>query len=238
MKGKKKIDLEEMLSAGVHFGHRTSKWCPKNKPFIFGSRRNVHIIDLSKTKEKLEEARGFIKKLASQQKKILLVGTRQEVAGPIQEAAEAMDMPFVKERWLGGTFTNFKVIRQRVERLQELEEKQTKGVLDKYTKKEQHEFQKEIDRLEKKFGGLRKLEELPAAVLVVGADDDSLSLKEAEETGVTTMALVDTNVNPGRVDYVIPANDDAVQSVNLILKYLIYAFQKGKKQVKAKEEKK
>jgi small subunit ribosomal protein S2 len=212
-----KLDVEEMAKAGLHFGHRTSKVHPKMMPFIFGARNTVHIIDLEKTKEKFKEALDFIKNLVSEGKTILFVGTKTQIKDLVKEVATECDFPYINERWLGGTFTNFKVIRKRVEYLLDLEKKKAEGYFEKYTKKERAEIEKEIEKLEKKFGGLRKMENLPEAIFVCDMVKDKLAIKEAKMKGVKVIAICDTNADPTLADFPIPANDDAISSVKYIL---------------------
>jgi small subunit ribosomal protein S2 len=211
------LDVEEMAKAGLHFGHKTSKVHPKMFPFIFGVRNTIHIIDLEKTKEKFKEALKFIQKLISENKTILFVGTTPQIKELIKEIATELDFPYVNERWLGGTFTNFEVIKKRVEYLKELEKKKSEGYFEKYTKKEKMKIEKEIERLNKKFGGLRKMEKLPDAVFICNMVKDKLAVKEAREKGVKIIAISDTNADPTLADYPIPANDDAISSVKYIL---------------------
>jgi small subunit ribosomal protein S2 len=211
------INIEEMAQAGLHFGHRISKVHPKMEPFIFGVRNTVHIIDLEKTKEKFKEALDFIKKLISEGGTILFVGTKTQIKDLVKEVAKECDFPYVNERWLGGTFTNFQVMRKRVEHLLDLEKKKAEGHFEKYTKKERAEIEKEIEKLEKKFGGLKKMENLPEAIFVCDMVKDKLAVKEARMKGVKIIAISDTNADPTLADFPIPANDDAISSVKYIL---------------------
>jgi small subunit ribosomal protein S2 len=209
--------VEEMAKAGLHFGHKTSKVHPKMFPFIFGVRNNVHIIDLEKTKEKLDEVLKFIQELVSQNKTILFVGTKPQIKDLVKEMATELGYPYVTERWLGGTFTNFEVIRKRVEKLKELEKKKAEGFFERYTKKERTKIEKMIQKLEKKFGGIKNMEVLPDAVFICDMVKDKLAVKEAREMGVKIIAISDTNSDPTLADYFIPANDDAISSVKYIL---------------------
>lgn len=209
--------LEEMAEAGLHLGHKTSKVHPNMKPFIYGMRNYIHIIDLEKTKEKLDEALDFIKKTIADGEKVLFVGTKVQLKNIVKEAAKECDSPHVTERWLGGTFTNFSTIKKRIEHFKELKEKRKKGELEKYTKKERAEFDKEIADLETKFGGLVDLEGLPAAIFIADTANNILAVKEARKKGVKIVAITDTNTDPTLVDYPIPANDDAISSVKYIL---------------------
>lgn len=209
--------LEEMAEAGLHLGHKTSKVHPNMKPFIYGMRNYIHIIDLEKTKEKLDEALNFINKIISDGEKVLFVGTKVQLKSIVKEAAKECDLPHITERWLGGTFTNFSTIKKRIDYFKELREKRKKGELEKYTKKERAEFDKEIADLETKFGGLVDLEGLPAAIFIADTANNISAVKEAKKKGVKVIAITDTNTDPTLVDYPIPANDDAISSVKYIL---------------------
>ena len=216
-KSKINIDSDEMMKAGVHLGHRVSRLHPKMKDYIFGVRNTIHIIDLEKTVVEFEKALNFIKELVEKKGTILLVGTKTPLKRIVKETAIECDIPYVNERWLGGTFTNFKVILKRIEYFRELERKQKEGELEKYTKKERVDFDKELKKLELKFGGIKNLNKIPEAVFVCDVRKDILAVKEARVKGVKIIAIVDTNVDPNLVDYPIPANDDAITSVRYIL---------------------
>lgn len=212
-----KINVEEMAAAGLHFGHRTSKLNPKMLPFIFGTRNSVHIIDLEKTKEKLIEALKFIEELVKEKKTILFVGTKIQIRNLLKEVARECGLPYINERWLGGTFTNFSMIRKRVEYLIDLEKKLAEGYFDHYTKKEKKEIEKKIENLKKKFEGLKTLEKIPEAIFVCDMVKEKLAVKEAKKKKVKVIAIADTNADPSLADYPIPANDDAISSVRYIL---------------------
>jgi small subunit ribosomal protein S2 len=186
-------------------------------PFIFGTRNTIHIIDLEKTKQKLEEALKFIQELSSQNKIILFVGTKPQIKDLVKEIATELGYPYVNERWLGGTFTNFEVIKKRAEYLKDLEKKKAEGFFEKYTKKERTEIESKIQKLEKKFGGIKNLERLPDAIFICDMVKDKLAVKEARRKGVKIIAISDTNADPTLADYPIPANDDAISSVKYIL---------------------
>jgi len=211
------INPEEMTEAGLHFGHRTSRIHPKMKPFLYGVKNGVHIIDLEKTAEKLKEALNFIQEFISEGKTLLLVGTKIQIRGLIREIAKDCDLPYVVERWLGGTFTNFEVIKKRIDYFKNLEKEKASGELEKYTKKERAKIDQKLEGLELKFGGIKNLEKLPDIIFVLDIKKDAGAVKEAKETGIKIVAIVDTNVNPDLVDYPIPANDDAISSVKYIL---------------------
>lgn len=214
---KNKINSDEMMKQGVHLGHRVSRLHPKMKDYIFGVRNTVHIIDLERTVLEFEKALNFIKEFIEKQGTILLVGTKTPLRKLVKGIAIECDIPYVSERWLGGTFTNFKIILKRIKYFRELERKKKEGELDKYTKKERVDFDKELKKLEMKFGGIKNLDEIPKAVFICDVKKDILAVKEARAQGVKIVAIVDTNVDPNLVDYAIPANDDAITSVRYIL---------------------
>jgi len=222
------LDVEEMAKAGLHFGHRTSRLHPKMLPYIFGTRNTVHIIDLEKTKEKLREALDFIQKLISEGKTLLVVGTKIQSKNLVESFAKEFDLPYVSERWLGGTFTNFSVIRKRVEYFKELERKKKEGELEKYPKKERMKIEEELRELEKKFGGIKNMESLPEAIFVLDMKKDSLAVKEAKRVGVKVIGISDTNCDPTLADYPIPANDDAISSLKYILEKVKEAIKNAK----------
>jgi len=216
--------LEEMLKAGVHFGHRTSRKNPKMEPYIFTSRNNVHIIDLEKSREKLKEALEFIVNLKAKKGIILFVGTKISAKQITEDSAHEANMPYVTERWIGGTMTNFKVISGRLNHFRELEKKKATGDLKKYTKKEQHDFNVELHKLGRQFGGIKNLTEIPDALFVVDVYKEKLAVKEARVKGVPVVGLCDTNADPTLIDYPIPVNDDAISSLKLILGAVVRAF--------------
>jgi len=213
--------LEDMLKAGVHFGHRTSKWNARMEPYIFTARNNIHIIDLEKTQEKLAKALKFIQKIKEKKGVILFVGTKVAAKEITNQTAKKCRMPYVNERWLGGTLTNFGIISKRLEYFRDLEEKNKKGELKKYTKKEQHQFGVELQKLEKQFGGIKKMLKLPEALLVVDVQKEKLAVKEAKMKNVPVIGLCDTNSDPSIIDYPIPVNDDAITSLKLILGLIV-----------------
>ena len=221
--------IEEMVKAGVHFGHSATKWNPKMGPFIFGSKNNVHLIDLEKTAEMLKAAKEFVKDIVQKDGKILFVGTTPAAKKVLEECAAQTGMPVVSERWLGGTLTNFKIIAKRLDYFKELERKQAAGELEKYTKKERQEFNEEIKKLERKFGGFKNLQKVPEALFVLDPKKNYLAIKEAQDSGkAKTIALCDTNVDPDSIDYPIHANDDAISSLRFITKQIVEAIEEGK----------
>lgn len=215
-----KIDMESMLKAGVHFGHRKSRRHPKMDKYIHSVRKDINIINLQKTLEELEKSLKFITQLKKEGKKILFVGTKKQAQGLVRSAAERSEMPFVIERWLGGTFTNFKVIRGRAKYLKESQEKMQKGEYNKYTKFEQAKKSEELERLEKKMGGIKEMTELPGAIFVVDVKDDAIAVAEAKSSNIPVIALADTNTDPSKIEYPIPSNDDAISSLRLMLGYV------------------
>jgi small subunit ribosomal protein S2 len=211
------IDTEEMARAGLHFGHRVSKIHPKMKPYLYGTKSTVHIIDLEKTKEKLIEALEFVRDLVSQNKILLLVGTKIQIKDPVKDTAKECGLFYVSERWLGGTITNFASILKRIEHYRDLEKKKAAGELEKYTKKERIKFDEELVELERKFGGIKELDRTPDALFVCDMKKDALAAKEARTKGIKVIAICDTNIDPTLIDYPIPASDDAASSVKYIL---------------------
>lgn len=227
------IDMNTMLKAGVHFGHQKSRKNPKMDEYVFGTRNGVSIIDLQQTVSRMEEATKFIEKLASEGKEILFVGTKKQVKKLIESAAKRCDSSFVIDRWLGGTFTNFSVISARTRFLRDGEAKMAKGEYDKYTKFEQMKIAEELERLERRMGGIKNMMALPAAIFVTGVIEDDLAIKEAMKRNIPIIALTDTNVNPANIDYPIPANEDAVSSLRLMIAYVTKAILTGKEKAKA-----
>ena len=216
-KGDIRLSVDEMASSGVQFGHKVSKLHPKMKTFVSGIKNNVHIFDLEKTAKEFEKALGFIAKLVSEGKVIVFVGTKIQLKKIVQDSAEEIGVPYVTERWLGGTFTNFETIQKRVSYFKDLEKKKETGELEKYTKRERLDFDRELAILKTKFEGIRNMQKLPDAVLILGLDKDITCAREANRKGIKIVSVVDTNMNPDIVDYIIPANDDAISSVKYVL---------------------
>ncbi|MDI3496055.1 MAG: small subunit ribosomal protein [Patescibacteria group bacterium] len=209
--------LEEMLQAGMHFGHRTNRWHPKMKEFIFTSKNNIYIIDLKKSQKKLVEALEFMTKLVSEGKRILFVGTKNQVSGPMKKMAEEINQPYIVGKWLGGYLTNFPVVKKSVKKYLDLVEKKESGRLEKYTKKERLEFDREINKLRERVGGLTSLNKLPDALFIWDIKEEETAVKEAIKKNIPIIAICDTNVNPDLVNYPIPANDDATKTIALVL---------------------
>lgn len=217
----------EMLKAGMHFGHQTSHWHPKMAPYIFGSRAGIHLMDLDKTQALLPIALDFMKGVVARGGRVLFVGTKKQAQAPVQAAAEACNMPYVTGRWLGGTITNFPQIKRSIKELKDLKDQREKGELRKYTKKEQVLIARKIEEMSAKLGGISGLEQVPEAVLVFDVRNEKTAVEEASTTGVKVVALCDSNVNPAPVDYIIPGNDDAVKSIEMLAKLASEAIIEG-----------
>ncbi len=220
--------LPDLLQAGTHFGHQTSKWHPKMKKYLFGERRGIHIIDLEQTQKSLETAMSYVKKVTLRGGVILFVGTKKQAAPYVEAAAKSCGMPFVTKRWLGGTLTNFASMSQLTRHYKDLKRRQEKGELAKHTKFEQLQMAREIKMLDEKVGGIQDLARIPDAIFVFDVRKDKTALEEAMRRGVKIIAMCDSNVNPLNVDYPIPANDDAVRSIDLIGKLMAAAIQEGR----------
>jgi len=221
-------ELGEMLKAGVHFGHKTSRWHPKMAPFLFGSRNGVHIIDLEKTQEKLTASLEYIKTLVGQGKVILFVGTKRQAAPIIKESAMSCGMPYVTERWIGGLITNFNEVKTRLKRYRLLRDQVASGEIEKYTKKEQGKFKKELEKMDKYLSGLITLDKMPDALYVADMRTEKTALAEALRKNVPVVGVCDSNVNPGKVACAIPANDDAVNSIKMVADLIAQAVGEGK----------
>lgn len=230
-----KISLKDLLEAGCHFGHQARRWNPKMKPYIFTKREGVHIFDLGITAKKLGEAMGFIRDLVGEHKQLILVGTKRQASAIIKEEALKCKAPYICERWMGGIITNWEQIKKSLDRMKELEEKKAKGEFKMYTKKENLLIDRDISKLERFLGGLRDLTEIPAAIFVVDVKKEVAAVREARNKGITIIGIVDTNTDPDLVDYMIPANDDAVSSIKMIVSKIAEAYADGKKDKPKKE---
>ncbi len=230
--------IEEMLKAGMHFGHRTSKWHPKMEPFIFGSRKGVHIIDLRKTREMLGSALEYLKDQASEGKTILLVGTKMQVKNIMKKTAEEAGVPFVSSKWLGGSLTNFPIIRNLIRKFKDLSEKRDGGKLDKYTKKERLDFDSQIAKLDNDVGGLASLTKTPDIIFIWDIKKEKTAFTEALKKKIPIVAVCDTNANPDGVKYIIPSNDDASKGIKLVMNLVKEAILEGKAETARKAEKK
>lgn len=229
-------DMKLMLKNGVHFGHQKARRNPKMNEYIFGTKNGINIIDLEKTVEKLEEAMRFVKKIVSEGQQILFVGTKKQAKRLVESAARKCGMPFVVERWLGGTFTNFRIISERARYLRDGQENMKKGEYAKYTKFEQMKMGEELDKLEVKMGGIKHMTKFPGAIFVTGIAEDNLAVQEARIKKIPIIALADTNVNPLQIDYPIPANEDAVSSLRLMIAYITKAVIDGKNSIPVLKE--
>jgi small subunit ribosomal protein S2 len=223
------VDIKQLLEAGAHFGHKTSRWHPKMAPFIHSKRAGSHIIDLTKTVEGLERALEFIAQTAAEGKQVLFVATKKQAQDIVRAAAEDVKMPFVTERWLGGMLTNWPTISGRLKHLNDIETKMESGELAaKYNKLEVQRFQEEIDAMNEIYGGIKAMAARPGAVFVLDVVNDINAVREARKLGVKIVALVDTNADPSLVDFPIPCNDDAIKTIQLITEYLKQAIEAGK----------
>lgn len=223
-----KVDIKKLFEAGLHFGHKTSRWHPKMAPYIHSKRQESHIIDLVKTVEGLEVVLPFITKTVAGGKKILFVGTKKQAKDIVRVAAEEVKQPYVTERWVGGTLTNAKTIGAQIKHMQQLENRMASGDLEKrFNKLEVQRYAEEIEELNKKYGGIKELDNKPGAVLVVDIISDNNAVREAKKLGVPVIGIVDTNANPSDIDYVIPGNDDAIKGIDLILDYVKQAINEG-----------
>ena len=222
------VTMKALLEAGVHFGHQTKRWNPKMRPFIFGERNGIHVIDLHQTARLLGEAQDFLADVAARNGKIVFVGTKKQAQATVEQEAGRCGMFFVNRRWLGGTLTNFVTIRSRLQYLRNLERQYTSGELNQLPKGEALAKEQELEKLQRSLGGLKELTQRPAAIVIVDPRREELAIKEASRLGIPIVALVDTNCDPDPIDYVIPANDDAIRSVRLIVSRLADAIIEGR----------
>ena len=222
------ISMKQLLEAGVHFGHQTRRWNPKMATYIFTERNGIYIIDLQKTVKKLEEAYVFVRDMAASGESILFVGTKKQAQDAIKEEAERCGQFYVNARWLGGMLTNFKTMRTRIARLNQLQKMQADGTFDLLPKKEVIKLQLEIAKLEKYLGGVKEMKELPGALFVVDSRKEKNAIAEARKLGIPIVAIVDTNCDPDEIDYVIPGNDDAIRAIKLISQTMANAVLEGK----------
>lgn len=230
------IDTKALLEAGVHFGHLKKKWNPKMRPYIFMEKKGIHIIDLNKTKDKMEEAAAAMKSIARSGRKIMFVATKKQAKDIVANAARSVNMPFVTERWLGGMMTNFATIRRSVKKMQSIDKMLNDGEAENITKKERLVLSRERDKMEKVLGGVAMLNRLPAALFIVDIAHEDIAVAEAKRLNITTFGIVDTNSDPTEVDFPIPANDDATKSVKVIVEYITKAIQEGLEERKNDKE--
>ena len=221
------INIRSLLEAGVHFGHQKRMWNPKMDEFIFAHRNGIHIIDLEQTLDRVKEAAEIISDIAFKNKKILFVGTKKQAQSTIIEEAERCNSPYISNRWLGGTLTNFQTIQSRIEHLIELENKRDAGEFESLSKKESLKYDEEIDRLNKNLVGIKNMTEIPGALFVIDIGKEEIAIAEAQRVGIPVIALVDTNCNPQLIDYPIPGNDDAIRGMKLISRYMSDSIIKG-----------
>src|SRR5687767_1149893 len=218
---------QRLLDAGVHFGHLRKKWNPKMLPYIFAEKKGIHIIDLNKTTEHLTEAAAALKQIARSGKKIMFVGTKKQAKEIVTECARKINMPFVTERWLGGMLTNFNTVRKSVKKMQSIDKMLGDGSAESLTKKERLTLGRDRDKMDKVLGGISQLGRVPAALFIIDIGHEHIALAEAKRLGITTFGLVDTNCDPNRVDFAIPANDDATKSIAILANYLTAAIAEG-----------
>src|SRR5687768_1106888 len=218
---------QQLLEAGVHLGHLRKKWNPKMLPYIFAEKKGIHIIDLNKTTECLQETAGVLKQIARSGKKILFVGTKKQAKDIVNECARRVNMPFVTERWLGGMLTNFNTVRKSVKKMQSIEKMLGDGSFDSVTKKERLTLTRDKDKMEKVLGGIAQLGRVPAALFIVDIGHEHIALAEAKRLNITTFGVVDTNCDPNKVDFAIPGNDDATKSIAIITNYITAAIAEG-----------
>ncbi|WMQ74963.1 MAG: 30S ribosomal protein S2 [Sodalis sp.] len=230
------VSMRDMLQAGVHFGHQTRYWNPKMKPFIFGARNKVHIINLEQTVPMFNEALVELNKIALRKGKILFVGTKRAASEVIKEAANSCDQFFVNHRWLGGMLTNWKTVRQSIKRLKDLEAQSQDGTFEKLTKKETLIRTRELDKLENSLGGIKDMGGLPDALFVIDAKHEHIAIKEANNLGIPVFAIVDTNSDPDGIDFIIPGNDDAIRAINLYLTAVATTVREGRFQDLAEQD--
>ena len=218
---------QQLLEAGVHFGHLRKKWNPKMLPYIYAEKKGIHIIDLNKTVECLQEASAALKSIAKSGKKIMFVGTKKQAKEIITECARRVNMPYVTERWLGGMLTNFNTVRKSVKKMQSIEKMLGDGSFDNITKKERLTLSRDRDKMEKVLGGISQLSRVPAALLIFDIGHEHIALAEAKRLGIQTFGIVDTNCDPNKVDFPVPANDDATKSIAIIANFITAAIAEG-----------
>lgn len=224
--------VEQMLKAGMHFGHKTSKWHPKMDPYIFGARNGVHIIDLVKSRKMMTTAMEFVEKFAAEGKTILFVGTKMQAKKPLKNAASEAGMPYVSEKWMGGCLTNFGVIKKLIKKYNDLVRDKKTGKLDKYTKKERLGIDKTIAKLEAKVGGLTDMTKLPDALFVWDIKNERTAITEAKKKNIPVIAVCDTNANPEDINYIIPSNDDATKTIKMIMTLIVDVIKEGRSKAK------
>jgi small subunit ribosomal protein S2 len=231
-----KVSLEELLKAGVHFGHLTRRWNPNMKPYIFMERNGIHIVDLQKTISSLERAYNAIKEIAATGDPILFVGTKNQAQESVKAEAMRCEMPYIVERWLGGTLTNFSTIKKSIRHLENLEKMSLDGTIEKLTKKERLHIEREIEKMKKVFAGIQEMKKIPSAVFVIDIKKEEIAVREAKKLGVPIIAIVDTNCDPNPIEYPIPGNDDSTKSITLISRIMADAVLEGRESIRARAE--
>ena len=222
--------IKQLLEAGVHFGHQTNRWNPKMAKYIFGEKNGIYIIDLQKTIEGINKATSFLREIAAGGEYVLFVGTKKQAQHLTVEHAQRCRMFYVSERWLGGTLTNFSTIRKSIKRLEEIEKMRQDGTFEVLSKKERAQLTKELEKLMKNLGGIRKMIKLPAAVFIIDSKDEEIAIKEANKLSIPVVAIVDTNCDPDRVNYIIPGNDDAMRSIELLTRLVADSVLEGRQE--------
>lgn len=230
------ITMKQLLETGVHFGHQTKRWNPKMKPYIFGARKGIHIIDLQQTVKLFQIAHDFIVDQVASGKKVLFLGTKRQAKEIIKEEAQRCQMPYVIHRWLGGTLTNFKTIKNSIDRLKELEKMFEDGTINRFPKKEIIKKQRELEKLERNIGGIKDMEDLPGVVFIIDPNNEEIAVKECIKLGIPTVAIVDTNCDPDLIDYIIPGNDDAIRAIKLFVSNIADACLQGLAKGEEREE--
>ncbi len=221
------ISMKELLEAGVHFGHQTKRWNPKMKPYIFGARNGIYIIDLQKTVRYFKSAYHFVKEAAQNGNTVLFVGTKKQAQDSIAEEAARCGMYYVNQRWLGGMLTNFSTVKQSIDRLKKIDAMFEDGTVEAYTKKEALQFEKEREKLEKNLGGIKSMTKLPGVMFVIDPKNEEIAVQEANKLGIPVVAVVDTNCDPDPIDHVIPGNDDAIRAIRLLASKIADAIIEG-----------
>jgi len=229
------VSMRELLEAGVHFGHQTRRWNPKMRRFIFAERGGIYIIDLTQTSERLDEAQQFLRNVSERGGTVLFVGTKKQAQDAVEQEAKRIDMPYVNHRWLGGLLTNWRTMADRIDRLHEMRRLRDEGQMELLPAKERISMANELEKLEANLGGVADMRRQPDAVVIVDLKKEALAVREARRLGIPVVALVDTNCDPDEADYVIPGNDDAIRSCNLVVHSLAEAVNDGKQKVSAQE---